>query len=537
MSAHNGTGPARPRRVLIYGDCALPTGFGRINAAVAKHLLARGYEVMAACPQYDGLLPHGQPLWIASLQGKDMGQGPFGWARVVGQIAAAWNPDVVISTQDFPYHIALRQGSGIDWSVTGHLVITPVDGVPIDSDWLSVVPDFDALMTISQFGVTAFKDAGHRAVLCPPGVDTGEFHRLPDEARAELRARLDIPADAFVVGVMAMNQGRKDFPSMVQAFADAFRDVPEAFLYLDCEKDNPAGGWRIIDQLARHVGLDESRCRFRANAVQKGIVQLNDRYNLLDVHMVIAHREGYGLPHGEAMATGIPSIAIDYCSGREIIGDNERGWLVPAVPHKLGTWGGARDCDPDMDALTAALREAYENPAERQARGARGLTWAQARTWEKAGEAVESVLAGIFERRGADIAKKDMPQGAPILTPPSATAPLIPQIVLDAKAVASDIVSAFGMPSYEPGTDGFQRQLSTMIEQAIAAGIAIPGPAFAPMPQQVSIGSANMPASDVLYKAIERAASKRDQDFSDILRGADERPDPQREKGDGNELG
>jgi len=299
--------------------------------------------------------------------------------------------------------------AGIDWSVLPHIVITPVDGIPIADRWLKLVAQFDAFMTISEFGIKAFKAAGQRADLCPPGVDSAEFHRLDDPTRAALREKMGFPAGAFVVGVMAMNQGRKDFPSMIWGFTEAFRDVPEAFLYLDCEKISPAG-WDIPDTILKGVGLDAGRVRFREDAGRVGMIGLNERYNLLDVHMVLAHREGYGLPHGEALATGIPTIANDYCSGREVVGDNERGWVIPASPMHacaFGTWGGAIDVWPDMTALTAALREAYEKPAERLARGARGLEWATTqRTWTKTGEAVERVLERVIAKRETDITRK-----------------------------------------------------------------------------------------------------------------------------------
>lgn len=454
--SNNGTAP---RKVLIYGDVAVPTGFGRIGAAVAKTLTGRGYNVMGACVQYDGLLPHPFPFWVAALQGKDGGAAYHGWAQVVGRIVAAYQPDIVLSVQDFPYHTTLRQGSGIDWSTTGHVVITPVDGTPIDSQWRGAVGEFDGFMTISQFGVEAFRQVGIKADLCPPGVDTSEFKRLDDEARAVLREKLGLSRDNFVVGVMAMNQGRKDFPNMIAGFAEAYRDVPGAVLYLDCDKES-AAGWRIPDQLVTPNGLDPARVRYREDAFRAGLMSLNDRYNLLDLHMVIAHREGYGLPHGEAMATGCPSVAIDYCSGREVIGENERGWLIPATPHQFGTWGGALDYDPDLPALVAALREAYEKPAERRARGERGLEWVKAeRTWERAGTAVAKVLDRVYEKRGGDISKRRAIVG-PVTAPQPPAPPTMPAGVMPVQQIIQ-----LQAPIYVNGHDA--QQVGAAIAQAV----------------------------------------------------------------------
>lgn len=406
----------RPRRILVFGDF-LPTGFGRITREVALHLHQAGYEVIGACVQWDGILPLPQPVpfHVCALNGRDHGQGPAGFAAVLAQIVQAAQPDVLLSVQDFPYHEALRHAP-IDWSVLAHIVITPLDGVPVDTRWLRIAPEFDALLTISEFGVAAFKEQGIRADLCAPGVDPREFYRLPDTQRAALRDQLGLPRDAFVVGVMAMNQGRKDFPTMIAAFAEAFRDVPEAYLYLDCEPVSPVG-WDIPNMLLAPNRLDPGRVRFRADAFKAGIGDLNTRYNLLDLHMVIAHREGYGLPHGEALATGCPTIAIDYCSGREIVGDDARGWLIPATPAHpgaFGTWGGALDYWADLPALEAALREAYDHPSERLARGARGVEWAHSeRSWLRASAAVLSVVERVIAQRGPDLDAKYGQPGPP----------------------------------------------------------------------------------------------------------------------------
>lgn len=427
MPTTNGT--IRKPKILIYGDFR-PTGFGRINAGVGKHLYnTNKYELRGACIQWDGIMSEAMPALpfeVSPLNGrdKDFFPGPVGFAHVMSNIIGAWRPDVLISTQDFPYHEALR-AAPIDWSVMGHIVITPVDGVPVAPQWINLVPQFDAFMTISEFGVKAFKDAGRRADLCPPGVDSAEFYRLDDPTRAALRAKMGIAQDAFVVGVMAMNQGRKDFPSMVRGFAEAYRDIPEAILYLDCDPVSPMG-WHIPDTLLKGNNLDPACVKFRQDAFAAGITSLNERYNLLDLHMVLAHREGYGLPHGEALATGCPTIANDYCSGREIVGDNARGWLIPALPPHpgaFGTWGGALDVWPNMEALTTALREAYEKPAERRARGERGKAWAATeRTWTKTGEAVDRVVERVLAKRKDDLAKKyAMP--APPAPPLQATIP------------------------------------------------------------------------------------------------------------------
>ena len=126
------------------------------------------------------------------------------------------------------------------------------------------------------------------------------------------------------------------------------------------------------------------------------MLPLRNRYALMNAHMVISHREGFGLPLLESMACRVPTIALDYCSGTEIIG-SDRGWLIPRLEYmQCGTWGGARDAFPNVPALIAALEEIYRNPAEAGARAERGFQWAQLQTWDVTTDQVEGVIQRII---------------------------------------------------------------------------------------------------------------------------------------------
>jgi glycosyltransferase involved in cell wall biosynthesis len=76
-----------------------------------------------------------------------------------------------------------------------------------------------------------------------------------------------------------------------------------------------------------------------------------------DVFALASVREQFGLVLVEAMACGVPPVAVDRFGPGEIITDGETGWLVEP---------------DDVDDLAAALLEAIDDPAERARRGARG---------------------------------------------------------------------------------------------------------------------------------------------------------------------
>jgi glycosyltransferase involved in cell wall biosynthesis len=300
------------------------------------------------------------------------------------------------------------------------IVLTPVDGAPLYPQWVSLLKGADGVLTISQFGVETMRQAGIAAELCRPGVDGNVFFPYSDARKTDLRARLNIAPDAFVLGSMCMNQGRKDIPAMLRAFFAFSADKPSARYLMDMEALSPAG-WDI-PAICQQNGWDAGKIIFRADAARVGL-SLPERYNLLDAHAVIAHREGYGLPLAEAMCCGVVSIALDWCSGTEIAGDG-KGILVQALDYtSVSTWGGALDKYADPVDLASKLQWLYDAPHERKAIAQRGMTWSRLQSWDAAADSVQKVIERVIEKRRAVTAPVTAP--IPVIAPPAS----IPQTV------------------------------------------------------------------------------------------------------------
>lgn len=381
-------------KILTLSDDGVASGFGRIAMHLNTALARRGYSIMAASIQYDGLLPpqyEGQPLpyWVASLAGKN-------WLEETARLIGVYQPDIVLVIQDAPYAHHLRHAP-VDWSQHGFIAITPVDGLPILPDWIDTIKKADAALTISEFGVKAFREAGVNVGLCRPGIDPDVFYRLPDAERLALRQKLNIAPDAFVMGMMAQNQGRKDIPDTLRAFFEFAKDKPAARLLLDMDAVSPAG-WNI-PAMCQQFGWDANKLIFRIDAQRAGLLHLRERYNLLDVHSVLSHREGFGLPLLESMACGVATMALDWCSGAEIVGKpkKRRGLLIRPLEYtSVSTWGNALDKFPDIAHVVSELQRMVDHPHERARIAERGMTWARAQSWTAA---IDKVVAAI-ERAG-----------------------------------------------------------------------------------------------------------------------------------------
>lgn len=395
-------------KILVLSDDGVTSGYGRISMELNTHLVKRGYQVLAASLMYDGLLPpsyDGEPLpyHVAAL-GPYMPTGQ--WLERFLAVLNAYQPDIVQVTQDAPYAEAVRNAP-VDWSRYAFMVITPVDGAPVYQQWVNMLKSADGTLSISQFGVDTHRAAGVPSELCRPGVNLDTFYPLPEDQRAAIRARLGLAPDAFLLMTCAQNQGRKAWDAMLRGFFRFAADKPSARYLINADRTSPAG-WDI-PQMCQMFGWDVNKLIFRDQCDQWGVHELRERYNAADAHVVLAHREGYGLPLTEAMACGVVSIALDYCSGTEVCGEG-RGVLVRPLPFtQVSTWGCALDKFPDEDHFVQQLQWLYDNPDERRAMAKRGMDWARGETWSKAVDNTVKVIERIMAKRRA--------QALPVLAP------------------------------------------------------------------------------------------------------------------------
>jgi len=394
--------------VLLFGNVVSTDGFGRIGNELLKRLQLRGHTV-AAAGIFTEHVPYGWPYQVWGLQGHDL----WGELQQLSQASVNGRPwDVLLVCQDFPYLLTAAQLPRIDYSRTALIGITPVDGAPIDEEWIAACPRFDALYTISRFGTNTFRLQGGRdryggaVELLLPGVDRNEFRPASLQERSALRQQAGIKPDAYVLGAFMANQGRKQWPEVEELFG-RFRALhaPEAVLIADTDRQSPAG-WRL-DSLARQIaayrGIQPFReaILFREDLQRSGLGGLRERYVLCDVALQLASREGYGLPIAEAQSCGVLTLAQNWCSGTELCG-NGRGLLCDSKePGRFGTWGNAIDKDPDLDHALAILVDAYRHPGKAAAIRETALEAVKRETWDGAADVLDDGIRRVLERRAA----------------------------------------------------------------------------------------------------------------------------------------
>jgi glycosyltransferase involved in cell wall biosynthesis len=243
-----------------------------------------------------------------------------------------------------------------------NLAYFPIDAGPLKPEWAKILSDMDAQVCYSNFAERILTEANEgkrpkNLFQIYHGVDTKTFFPINQSLA---RQQLDLPQDAFIVGMVARNQYRKRFDILMKAFVKFAENKPKAKLYLhtglqDVGFDIPdlSRQFDLKDRLILTEGMDVS-APIPAKA-------LNLIYNSFDVNALISLGDGFGLPVAESMATGCPQLVSDHSCLRELV-DGHGGLTVKNAAWILNTsgintWGGVSDVDDIVDKLNIL----YEN--------------------------------------------------------------------------------------------------------------------------------------------------------------------------------
>jgi glycosyltransferase involved in cell wall biosynthesis len=155
-----------------------------------------------------------------------------------------------------------------------------------------------------------------RLRLITNGIDPRRLERGRD---IDLRAQLDIPPDAFVVGTAGSLIARKGTAVVLEAFAT----LPlEWSPWLLVAGDGPDRA-ELMSLVAR-LGIT-GRTTFTGAYRDAGPI-----FRAMDVHVLASRDEAFGLVLIEAAICGVSNVASEIGGIREVVRQDETGLLVPA---------------------------------------------------------------------------------------------------------------------------------------------------------------------------------------------------------------
>lgn len=262
----------------------------------------------------------------------------------------------------------------------------PIDHDPPPPKVLAFVEQAGArVLPMSRFGQKALEDRGFDASMYVPHmVDTTVFKPDP-EHKAEYRDSLKLPRDAFVVGMVAANQGlpsRKSFPQVFEAFAEFRRRHNDAMIYLHTDIFGHNQGVNLVE-LAQACGIPrEAFAHSDQLMLHLGIPQevLPGVFNAFDVLAMPSFGEGFGIPLIEAQSCGVPVITSDFTAMTELCG---AGWTVEGDRWWDQTQNSFQIV-PSVGSILETLEEAY-NHAESMGGAARdfALAYDTEKVWQE----------------------------------------------------------------------------------------------------------------------------------------------------------
>jgi len=198
-----------------------------------------------------------------------------------------------------------------------------------------IAPSLSIARLIKKRGVIS------RVVEIPTGVDVGFFS---EGQREEFRKEFKIPKDAFVIGHLGRLAPEKNLIFLARAISDAMGDLPNARFLVVGKGPSET---EIINTFQKE-GL---RDRLIMAGKQTGN-RLRDAYHAMDLFVFASKTETQGIVLIEAMAAGLPVIAIDASGTREVISNSENGILLPSDVSEQSFAETVRDAILDREKMS-----------------------------------------------------------------------------------------------------------------------------------------------------------------------------------------
>jgi 1,2-diacylglycerol 3-alpha-glucosyltransferase len=211
---------------------------------------------------------------------------------------------------------------------------------------LVLAPSTKIEKALAEWGVTA------RIELLPTGVDAARFARHDPEAAAALRRRFDIPESDRLLTFVGRIGLEKNLDLLVEAMALVTTRGARLLI---------VGNGPYRPDLERHI----AKLGIADRVTFTGYLQRDDvaaAYAASDALFFASTSETQGLVVAEAMASGLPVVAVEDLAVGDAVTDGVNGYLTPERPEALAEAADRVLTDPSLRATMGAesIRRAEE---------------------------------------------------------------------------------------------------------------------------------------------------------------------------------
>jgi 1,2-diacylglycerol 3-alpha-glucosyltransferase len=310
-------------------------GVARSVQGFTEEFRRRGHQVLVAAPLFKGTPDSERDVVrfpaVQHFNGSNFSLPVLEPVRLISRLRA-FHPEVVHS-----HHPFLLGGTALRIAATQNLPLVftyhtmydkythyaPGDSPRLKRFVVDLVTGYcnlcDAVIAPTQTVADLLRERGVRTSInvIPSGVDTEFFSRGDGSI---LRQRAGIPLDAFVVGHVGRLAPEKNLEFLGKAVARFLEQHERAcFLLVGM---GPAG--EVIRATFETRGLGKRL--YSVGCLER--LALVEAYQAMDVFAFASHTETQGIVLAEALAAGVPVVAVDAPGAREIVRDGYNGRLL-----------------------------------------------------------------------------------------------------------------------------------------------------------------------------------------------------------------
>jgi glycosyltransferase involved in cell wall biosynthesis len=310
-------------------------GVARSVEAFTSRYRELGHRVLVAAPRFEGA-PVAEPdvIRLPAIQhwnGSDFSM-PLPITRALRSAMELWRPDVVHSHHPFLLgDTALRIAAAHDVPIVfthhtryeSYTHYIPGDSPRLRRFAMDLATGYanlcDAVIAPGEGLAAILKERGVEVPVevIPTGVDVAFF---ACGQRASFRRRWDIPGGAPLIGYVGRLAPEKNLEFLSDALAGFVQRYPRVHVLV--------------------IGEGPCRAEFEAAFAAHGLRRrlhvtgalprelLPDAYAAMDVFAFASKSETQGMVLTEAMAAGVPVVALDACGVRDVVCDGTNGRLL-----------------------------------------------------------------------------------------------------------------------------------------------------------------------------------------------------------------
>lgn len=321
-------------KILGLGDVG-NTGIGESLRLPLRHWHDSGHQISQAGLGFTGwadTLDESVYPWrhrMFNILGAQNDSERFG-QKCMANIVAHVKPDVLMTAYDvwmvqylaWPHRMLDANANimlGLDQREFEHLAYFPLDGalrdgtLPREMD--EVIAAFDHPVTYSRFARDVVKKSiGLEIPFIPIAHDPAIYH---PGSREEARARLGLPQDKFIIGMVGTNQYRKLWWEFIEAAAALCRFHKDVMVLPWTTWDKQIAGGFDISHLIYQENIMSQAINPGAAIHQLSDERMADLYRSMDVCVLTTIGEGAGLPPLRARACGVPALVSANSSNTE----------------------------------------------------------------------------------------------------------------------------------------------------------------------------------------------------------------------------